>query len=376
MPPDIGSEFHWDPSLLTGGGPPWLPPRHELFATGCGALAALLLRLSPAGRLHLPTYFCIGVAEWLSARIPIAWYRHLPDGRGPRWETLRVRDGDLVLAQNLFGRDDGSPWLDWMRAHPGIVVVEDHSHDPVGEWARASQAPYALASLRKTLPVPDGGLLWSPRGLDLPRPAGGASPGTELKLAGMLLKAAWLAGRPVPRETFRSLQGRGEGELLGSGGPAHALTAAALPLLDAYAIRRRDAANARALTAALSPKAASQPDISPTPAISPAVDASGWRLLGAGPFRVQLLCRSQNGRDALLRHLAAHHIFAPVHWRQDRTAFWSGDPEAAALADRMLTLPVDHRCSPADVRRTAEVLRAAAESAAQRRPATGPAPAA
>ena len=65
-------------------------------------------------------------------------------------------------------------------------------------------------------------------------------------------------------------------------------------------------------------------------------------------------------------HLARHGIFAPVHWRQDRAGLWSGDDEAADLASRMLTVPVDHRCGPDDVRRIAEVLRAFAAEAATR----------
>jgi hypothetical protein len=339
--PEIGSEFHWDPTLLTGTVPAdWLPSGHALFATGCGGLSALLRHLRPRGRLHVPSYFCMGVAETLSRDVPITWYRHLPDGRGPRWRTLRARAGDVVLAQNLFGRDDGARWPGWAAAHPGVTVIEDHSHDPSGPWARASTAPYAIASLRKTLPVPDGGLVWSPTGLDLPRPVGPESAGAHLKLAAMLLKAAWRAGSPVAKDGFRELQQRGEQALLASDAPASSLTTAVLPLLDVAAIRQRGADAARALARQLPAR------------------ADGWRVLGAGPFRVQVVCPSEAVRDLLLRHLAAERVFAPVHWRQDRTGLWSGDEEAARLADRMLTLPVDHRCSPSDVRRIAEVLSA------------------
>src|ERR1700742_4560436 len=100
MPPEIGSEFHWDPGLLSGAGEDWRPAGSELFATGCGALTALLRHLRPRGRLYMPSYFCMGVAEALSADVPIAWYRHLPDGRGPCFETLTAGPGDVVLAQN------------------------------------------------------------------------------------------------------------------------------------------------------------------------------------------------------------------------------------------------------------------------------------
>jgi hypothetical protein len=344
--PEIGSEFHWDPAALRsdaqGGGTAW-PAGHELFATGSGALTALLRRLGRP-RLHVPSFFCTGVAELLAADAPLAWYRHLPDERGPRLDSLTARPGDVVLAQNLFGRDDRAPWDAWIRDHPSVVVVEDHSHDPLSPWASTSTAAYAVASLRKTLPLPDGGLLWSPRGLPVPAPTGPAGDGADLKLTAMLLKAAWRDGRPVPKETFRALQQEGEHRLLGSAGPASATTRALLPLIDAASLRDRATERARALAAML-----------------PATDPE-WRVLPVGPagtatFRVQLLCRTGEVRDALLGHLARHRIFAPVHWRQVRAGFWSGDEEAADRADRILTLPVDHRCTPDDVRRIAEVLR-------------------
>jgi hypothetical protein len=354
-PREVGSEFHWDPAALLapgqGGLPRWLPDRHVLFATGCGALISVLRLLAPRGRLHLPSYFCMGVAEALAAEVPIAWYRHLPDAGGPGWETLLVEPGDVVLAQNLFGRDVREPWDAWRDAHPDVDVVEDHSHDPFGDWARESTAAYAVASLRKTLPLPDGGLLWSPTGRDLPRPRGEESPGAQLKLAAMLLKAAWLGGRPIGKDGFRVLQQQGEYALLGSAGPASAVTAATLPLLDVAGLRAASTANVAALIAEL-------------PEHHPA-----WRVLtggpaGAAPFRVQLVCPSEEARDALRGHLAGHGIFAPVHWLQDRAGLWSGDEEAADLAERMLTVPMDHRCGPADVRRTARVLAAFAPTSA------------
>jgi hypothetical protein len=228
---------------------------------------------------------------------------------------------------------------------------EDHSHDPFSDWARTSTAPYAVASLRKTLPLPDGGLLWSPRGLRLPAPSGEESRGAQLKLVAMLLKGAWLDGRGVPKDDFRALQQRGEHALLGSEGPASALTATVLPLLDLPGLRAASTRNAYVLTDAL------------------ASGGGPWRVLtggptGAAPFRVQLVCASEPVRDALLAYLARHGIFAPVHWRQNRAGVWSGDEQAADLAARILTLPVDHRCGPRDVRRVAEVLGAFAAAPA------------
>ncbi|MBM2623300.1 hypothetical protein JIG36_48165 [Actinoplanes sp. LDG1-06] len=341
---EIGSEFHWDPGLL-GGVEHNLPGR--LFATGCGAMTALLRRLNRPGRLHVPSFFCMGVAEALSALMPVAWYHHRPDGHGPRLATLEARPGDIVLAQNLFGRETGEVWRDWITAHPDITVIEDHSHDPFGPWATTSISPYAVASLRKTLPVPDGGLLWSPQGLDVPVPFGPPAEGSHLKLAAMVLKAAWLNGSPVPKDAFRAQQQQGEHILLGSEAPPSAFTAAVLPALDIDAIRTASTRNARALEVLL--------DAADHPRATLLAPPGAWAR-GAAPFRVQLLCTDEPARNDLLRHLAGHGVYAPVHWRQG--SFRSDDDEAAALAARVLTVPVDHRCEPVDVHRVAAVLTA------------------
>ncbi|MDY7083581.1 MAG: hypothetical protein SYR96_00605 [Actinomycetota bacterium] len=334
MRPEIGSEFHWDPAvLLNEAQDGLLPPGHALFATGCGALTVLLRHLARPGRLHMPSFFCMGVAQVLAAHMSPAWYRDLPSP---------VRPGDVVLAQNLFGRSDGTVWREWIAAHPEVTVIEDHSHDPFGPWARTSTAAYAVASLRKTLPLPDGGLLWSPQGRDVPEPVAGAASGSDLKLAAMVLKAAWLDGRPIAKDAFRALQQQGESALLGSESPPSAFTTTVLPDLDIAGLRATATRNVRALE-----------DLIPAAMLAA---SPGDYPAGAAPFRVQILCPYQPARDHLLRHLAAHGIYAPVHWHQPTTGFWSGDPSAAALATRILTLPVDHRCAPADIDRIATVL--------------------
>ena len=49
-----------------------------------------------------------------------------------------------------------------------VPVIEDHSHDLVGEWPQNSDADFCIASLRKTLPISEGGILWSPKEKKLP----------------------------------------------------------------------------------------------------------------------------------------------------------------------------------------------------------------
>jgi hypothetical protein len=339
---EVGSEFHWDDGVLKdacGAAEEWLPAPHALFASGSGALTTLLRGVRP-GRLHVPSYFCMGVVAALAEHADLGWYRELPDGTGPHLDTLDAQPGDAVLVNNLFGRGYREPWDAWSAEHPHVTVIEDHTHDPLSGWARSSTAAYCVTSLRKTLPVPDGAVVWSPRGEPLPSPAGAESPAAALKLTAMVLKAAWLDGRDVDRPAFRELQQAGELGLRDCAAPASAFTRGVLPRLDVWRLRSARAENARALVKSL---------------------GAGWQLLDYGPpdavpFNVQLLCGSEAARDALLAHLARERIFAPVHWRQPATEFWSGDTEAADYASRVLTVPVDHRYGAVDTERVASVL--------------------
>jgi hypothetical protein len=344
---EVGSDFHWDEGALVDAGaslPLWLPTPHAMFTSGCGALKSLITRLNGHPRLHLPSFFCMDVAEVLASTVDLAWYRELPDGQGPHLDTLHAAPGDVVLAVNLFGRGHREPWDAWSRENPLVRVIEDHTHDPLSGWARASNASYCMASLRKTLPVPDGAILWSARGEKLPAPAGGESMGAWLKLSAMILKAAWLQGKDVPKSEFRSLQQAGEAALLGSATEPTALTRVILPLLDVWRLRAVRADNVRSLTESL-----------------PRNVGGAWRPLthgapGAVPFNVQLLCASEATRDSLQAHLARNQIFAPVHWRQPRSGFSSGDDAAIECASRILTIPVDHRYRASHLRRVVEAL--------------------
>ena len=67
----------------------------------------------------------------------------------------------MVVGVNYFGVREAEPWQAW-RERTECILVEDHAHDPASAWATTSTADYAFSSLRKTLPVPDGAILWSP----------------------------------------------------------------------------------------------------------------------------------------------------------------------------------------------------------------------
>lgn len=338
---ELGSDFHWDAMDFHGPGPEtaaWLPAGSVLFSSFTGALTGLVDLLPGRPVVHLPSYFWMGMVGLLPPDVQVRYYRELPDGNGPAFDTLRPAAGDLVLAANLFGRADRRPWARWAAQRRDVVLVEDHTHDPISPWARSSAADYCVASLRKTVPVPDGAPIWSPAGRPLPTPRPEESPAAQRKLAAMLLKAAWLKGRGPGKEQFRELQTTGERALSAGTFSPTSYTRAALAWLDVERMRAARVANVARFTACLPARA----DLTALTHCGP----------DTTPFGVQLVCRNEPVRDALRAHLAAHNVFAPVHWAHPR----GGDPQAVDIGQRILTIPFDHRYGSADVDRVLDVL--------------------
>ncbi|MBW3624656.1 MAG: DegT/DnrJ/EryC1/StrS aminotransferase family protein [Armatimonadetes bacterium] len=347
---EIGSEFDWREEFVTLDGPchEWPSPR-SLFSSGRAALLSLLRQWSDAKArrtLHLPSFFCMEVAATLATVTDLAWYRDVPDQEAPDLDTLRAEPGDLVLAVNLFGRRDGSLWNEWRSRNPEILVIEDHTHDPFSPWAQESAAPYVWTSLRKTLPIPDGALLWSPQGLPLPSPASSPSHGSNDKLIGMLLKGLYLKGACISKEEYRTLQMSGEDSLAKeTDSPVSPFTHAILNGLDIPRMRRRREANVREFNRALLEL--------PQDRCAPLF--TSWPE-GGVPFNALLVCKDEETRDELRRYLIGEKIYTAIHWKQKGEPLHSQDPEALSLSQRILTVPVDQRYSCEDIHRLVEIM--------------------
>jgi hypothetical protein len=341
---EVGGEFHL-PVEPPGPYHRW-PEDAVWYALGRHAVEALLRHLrSP--RLWLPDYFCHEVAERWREQAAVELYEDDPRWPEPGWESLRPDARDLVIAVNYFGVRSGSSWREW-REGTTCVLVEDHAHDPASDWATISAADYAFSSLRKTLPVPDGAILWSPRGLTLPeQPAGGAD-GSELKLAAMLLKGEYLGrGDGSLKERFRRLQLDGEERLAGAAvAGAAAATRESLVRGVPLPWRARRSENTARLLSALHELGAAEPLFTEWPA-------------DAAPFGAVLVFESGDMRDTVREALRGADVYCPVHWAD---AGESGSERVRELATRILTIPTDWRYSAADMARVASLVREASSA--------------
>lgn len=195
---EFGSDFH-KIEYPIGTGFPFGVFNH--YVSGRQPLLDIILS-SDYKRVWIPTYYC---GESLSilknADIIIKRYSCLPnDNPDISVEHLNLESDDLLLRLNYFGlhgfHDSNKFPCD---------VIEDHTHDLIGEWAIKSNAKWCFASIRKTLPTADGGILWSPVKKVLPRQhsrAPIASSKMSLRYGAMEAKAEYLKGENLNKEAF------------------------------------------------------------------------------------------------------------------------------------------------------------------------------
>ncbi len=347
---ESGSEFHW--IAPTAVEPPASVPWDggTCFSTGRDALrqvARIGVEARGWRRLWVPDYFCQHVTSALQ-RTGIELRGYPDDPLRPVPEPPDAIRGDAILAVNYFGLRTA---ID-LRRRAGVDLVEDHSHDPLSAWAVGSRADFCVASLRKTLPVADGGILWSPAGHALP-----AAPEITAqrrraaadKMAAMLLKSLYLAGHPVAKAEYRALAGRGERAFRHAA--VSGMSEVSRSVIGSFPLeawRRARRANA----AMLRPWLAS---------------VAGLRLIapveaGLAPFGVVTVLETAALRERVRARLLEARVYPAVLWPLERTVV----PVRSAARDlsrRILVLHCDGRYDRDDMRRVGEAVAAACAAA-------------
>lgn len=161
---EFGSDFHtFD---YPKGGKSLLEnfPESNLYASGRQALLALAIARDWK-RLWIPSYFCEDTLNSICrCGIELCKYKISPKNKPDDLiKNIPVKDSDGLLVVNYFGVFENR---DLSNVH--CEIVEDHTHNLIGDWALNSHSDWCIASLRKTLPIADGGMLWSPKHHDLP----------------------------------------------------------------------------------------------------------------------------------------------------------------------------------------------------------------
>ena len=256
-------------------------------------------------RLWVPEYFCYEVVESLKqAGLNLMFYTDYPSNRDDE-QTLEAiqqkglfRPTDAVLRVNYFG----TRTFRTAERLSVAAVVEDHTHDLIGNWPMHSTADWCIATLRKSLPIPEGGILWSPVGLRLPKaptPSEENEQIASIRWEAMRLKSLYLAGEPVEKATFR--KGYVETEDFFDTAPVCTLDSVSQEYLRTFNVREwynRKRANWELLK-----------DIR-----KESVQVIQLESIGCYPFSLVLLFDNPDERDRLRKELINHQIYPAILW--------------------------------------------------------------
>lgn len=357
---EIGSDFDFgfgSPTITVGasqstGFKDGLPAGYCVTFADSGR-SALRLALKQFGigagdSVLIPSYLCDSVAGALLREGVIPIYYAVDVNLEPSLDDVlmrKIEDTRAILIMDYFGRgsslDEHVPDL----VSEGLSVLCDVSHSLFYRLRQPSGLVTAyVGSLRKLLPLPDGGIVFSKQIRDMTSWSGQRNTleHASLRTAAMVWKEAWFCNDDKPKPPFRELFVQAESLLDESDeiGPISDVSKMLLNLIDLEFIVLRRRTNFLELLR-LS-------DIWPEN-IRPFLDSLGS---GECPLGFPVIV---DERDDLRQFLIDSRVYPPVHWSIDACTFGEF-PDSIWLSEHMLTLPCDHRYDANDMQVIADLI--------------------
>ncbi len=342
---EVGSEFHLiiDDSFYTVTEEKFWQPSIVFTGSGRDAIR-LILRMGRNvfkwKRAFVPSYLCPEVIRTIKEEIPELkiYYDDPEEAVNPPTPN----SNEVLFLVNTFGIRPR-----WHIGHDFAgQIIEDHTHDPWSEHAKESSADYCFASLRKTLPVADGAIIWSPKGLSLPKQPKLSTThhlAASLKLNAMIIKSLYLNGYAGQKDEY--LNDFREGE-------AHITSRRVSNLIPAseYIIKSFDVEKWRSLR--LSNYLFLLKELGNYDGINVLKPSSK----AACPFSFIVVFDSNNTREKMRMELIRSNIFPAVLWDLDiqiQKLYKSNQN----LSSRMLSIHCDGRYSTDDQLQVAEIIK-------------------
>lgn len=283
------------------------------------------------GRVWAPDYLCSSVFRTISnLGIPLAAYVDLPGTMGMITPPSPDAD-DLVLVVHYFGKVNTGA-LAWLasNAERRWCVLEDCVQSPYSEGVGMS-GEYAIASLRKWWPAPDGAVLSTSTPLPQPDLAQPDESFIGQRLAAKILRAA---GRSESR--YLDWIHASEAKLDTSPPRNHSwLSEQLLSSVDKATAMTRRWSNWQFIHSRLAGGVGEAAGIS-----------SLYEALLPGEVPLTYPIRVAHGRrDRLRSWLAERSIYCPIHWRLAESA----SAIAKRLSGQIMSLPIDQRYDEEDM---------------------------
>lgn len=302
--------------------------RSTYYATGRHAFGSLIA-YNKWKRIWIPDYYCYDVVEYLiNNGFRISFYSTNPLNSSFDYSNLAFKEGDALLKINYFGVDKFQD-----NSVIPIPVIEDHSHDLIGEWATESNADYCFASLRKSIPIPEGGILWSPTNKVLPKkPVVSSEIETIVfkRKKAMDLKKEYLSGSG-DKDVYRNIFIKTESELANSS--ISSISSSTYEFLQNFDIvswyetKRRNWKVSQNIISdkiqILRPK----------------------ELSNSYPFSIIILAENNYIRERLRKELILSDIYPSILWNIPKNS----SNESLDLSERILSIPCDARYNETEV---------------------------
>ncbi|GFZ85320.1 hypothetical protein GCM10011531_15600 [Aquaticitalea lipolytica] len=138
--------------------------KFTIYHTGRNAYLALLKEISNKQKINkiwLPSYFCHNVINNISNNFNnVDFYYINPFRLNAKLNIEQfANQEDVVILNNFWGLTTYSYNLN---PNDKPIIIEDHSHGWLSKQCIKSKADYCISSIRKTYPIPLGGITWQP----------------------------------------------------------------------------------------------------------------------------------------------------------------------------------------------------------------------
>lgn len=337
---EIGSIFEIDPRSLfvvpkegSGifpfeGSQQW---NFSYFNTGRAAIEALLVYLKGQGKrkVWLPGYDCSSVLDSAKrAGIDIELYEVDRELNIDSSVFGKLQGSDILYLVSFFGKPESQKTLKLARAaqKKNIVIVEDLTLGLLSKGENVGFGDYLIGSVRKWLPITDGGFVASLKPLPEFKKEQASNDYTFYYFAAQIMKHSYLKDTTLDKQRFLDISNEGMKALF-SDYTIREMSLLAKKTVDATNLRdvasvRYD--NYKYLHMMLSNISELRLMVEPIEGMVP---------LG------MVICVED--RDKLFKYLIQNNIYCNIHWRENESTKLFVD--ANYLSKHCLTIPCDQR---------------------------------
>jgi hypothetical protein len=349
----IGGDLELDPRFsLEEKGPDRIPDQYSFYSCGRAALKTLLAERRVTGPVLLPSYLCDSVVQpFRELRIPYRYYTvdaQLRIDFDDLRNLLETNHFSAILCIDYFGHVNHQQYQMIRELNDRIIILQDCSHlsfIPDLLHLHPYHGDYVFGSLRKMMPVPDGGFILKKGGFSTDPPLYGFEEFYKKKYVSKILRHFFIQSdfrEGTIERVYMELSGEGEALLDAEIGLFGMSGISQLNYAELFDKRRSNfrilsglfenedgiRRHARALIREMSPS-----DL---------------------PYSFPV-CLKNMSREMLRNKLRENHVFSPVLWNlpdELQTGSWEGSLE---ISRTMIGLPVDHRYDTDDMKILFEV---------------------